>query len=158
MCNFSNYKKTITLIKKIAIRDKSTVLNIRPKNPPTTTTSPDHSTLQSTLQGNLPTKKLSQIATRTKLFGKHNYSLILLALLYDDNCIVTLTKKDLKVIKNNTAIIKGTRSTSGDSLWDIPIPQTTKILTNSIPTKPLSKITYPKPPQKLLNIILQTDK
>ena len=59
-----------------AIRDKSMLLNVCPNNPPTTTTLPDHSILQSTLQGNLPIQTLSQTATHTKLFKTLDHSLI----------------------------------------------------------------------------------
>ena len=65
---------------------------------------------------------------------------------------------DLKVVNNNTTIIKGTRSTSGDGLWDIPIPQNILPPKNPISTKAFTKITYPTPTSNSLNITLRTDK
>ena len=59
-----------------AINDKSTLLDVRLNNPPTTTTLSDHSTLQSTLQRDLPIKNLPTKATNTKLFNNLNHSLI----------------------------------------------------------------------------------
>ena len=83
--------------------------------------------------------------------------MISLGQLCDDNYIVVLTKKDLKAIKNNTTIIKGIRSTSGNNLWGIPIPQNTLPPKNPISTEVFSKITYPTATPNSPNIILTTD-
>ena len=101
---------------------------------------------------------MSQKATNTKLFHKLNHSLISLGHLCDNNCIVILTKKDLTVVKNNETIMKGTRSTSGDGLWDIPIPPKIYTYKNAKNNTFSSNITYPKPTQNSLDIILRTDK
>ena len=60
-------------------------------------------------------------------------------------------------MKNNKTIIKDTRSTSGDGLWDILIPRITNISKKIITNNPFSKVMYPKPAQNSLNIILRTD-
>ena len=116
------------------MRDENTLIIVWPNNPPTTTTLLNHSALQSTLQGNLPIKYLSETATNTKLFNNLNHCLISLGQLCDDSCTIILTKKNLKVIKNNSLILMDTRSTTGDSLWDIPIPQNEASQKNGEPT------------------------
>ena len=117
----------------------------------------NHNTLQSTLQGNLIIKYFSERATNTKLFNDLNHSLISLGQLCDDNCTVIMTKKNLKVIKNNSLILMDTRSTTDDGLWDIPIPQNEASEKNDGP-KAKNQITYPTPTPNSLDIILRTDK
>ena len=141
-----------------AMRDKNTLINVQPNNLPTTTTITNHSTLQSTLQGNQLIKCLSEIATNAKLFNNLNHSLISIGQLCDDNCTVILTKKNLKVIKNNSLTLMGTRSATGDGLWDIPILQNEASQKNGEPTAIKNKITYPTLTPSSLNIILRTDK
>ena len=51
----------------------------------------------------------------------------------------------------------GTRSTTGDGLWVIPIPQNEALQKNDGPTAK-NQITYPTPTSNLLNIIFRTDK
>ena len=51
----------------------------------------------------------------------------------------------------------GTRSTTGDGLWDIPIPQNEASQNNDRP-KAKNQITYPTPTPNSLNIILRADK
>ena len=51
----------------------------------------------------------------------------------------------------------GTRSTTGDGLWDIPIPQN-KASQNNDGSTAKNKITYPTPTPNSLYIILRTDK
>ena len=52
----------------------------------------------------------------------------------------------------------GTKSTTGDGLWDIPIPQNEASQKNGDPTAITNKIAYPTPTPNSLNIILRTDK
>ena len=41
--------------------------------------------------------------------------------LCDDACTVVLNDKSLLAIKHRNIVLRGTRSTFGDGLWDIPI-------------------------------------
>ena len=52
----------------------------------------------------------------------------------------------------------GTRSTTGDGLWEIPIPQNKASQKNSEPTAIKNKITYPTPTSNSFNIILRHNK
>jgi hypothetical protein len=56
--------------------------------------------------------------------------LISFAQLCDDNCIAIFTKYDVKLLKNNEIIIKGTRMPNG--LWSLPINCSTSHQANSI--------------------------
>ena len=75
------------------------------------------------MEGNIPLSALSDQATNTEIFPNLNHSLISLDQLCDDNCIITLTKQDRIIKKNNKTILQGKQSTSGDKLWQIPFPQ-----------------------------------
>ena len=73
---------------------------------------------------NLPYKQtLSTNATRISLFPRLHNKLISISQLCDDGCRVTFTKNIMTVSKNSKPVLIGTRSTSGDGLWDIHIPQ-----------------------------------
>jgi hypothetical protein len=47
--------------------------------------------------------------------------LISIGQLCNDNCTTILDKHKIKIFKNNTCVLSGTRNTA-DGLWDIPIP------------------------------------
>ena len=84
---------------------------------------PDSSTIQAKYKGYLPlTNKLTQKARSTIIFPHLHNNLLSIGQLCDDGCTVTFTNQNMKVFKNNTLILQGFRSNSGDGLWDIPIP------------------------------------
>ena len=84
---------------------------------------PNSSTLTSTETGDLPgLPTLSKTGKKTAIFNNLHTSLISLGQLCDDGCKVTLTKETLEAKKNGKTILVGNRSTSGDGLWDIPLP------------------------------------
>ena len=84
---------------------------------------PDRSVIKATHKGHLPyPTTLSPQATSTALFPNLHNNLISIGQLCDDNCQVLLTNRTMKVIKNNKEIINGARSTTGDGLWNIPLP------------------------------------
>ena len=111
---------------------------------------PNATFLHSNQGGQLPdpTGQLSTQGKKTVIFNNLHSSLISLGQLCDDNCEVNLNKNSLKVYKNKQIIMQGKRSTSGDKLWDIPIPTTTS------PTTP----TIPKVHPHSLNVIIRKDK
>lgn len=85
---------------------------------------PNSSSMTATATGELPLHDIiSTLGKKTAIFDSLHSSLISLGQLCDDNCIVVLGKKIMEVIKNNEVIIRGNRSTSGDGLWDIKLPQ-----------------------------------
>ena len=55
-CNITTKGDSAASNHYFTMRDKNTLINVQPNNASTTTTLPNHSTLQSTLQGNLPIK------------------------------------------------------------------------------------------------------
>ena len=77
------------------------------------------------VQGQLPlSKHLSTTACNAIVLPNlQSSSLISLGQLCDDNCVVTLDKKNLQVKKNNKVIMNGIRN-KNDGLWDIPITKT----------------------------------
>jgi hypothetical protein len=89
-----------------------------------------------TLKGNLPlSPKLSSTAQSAFVLDDlQTGTLISLAQLCDDDCIAIFDKYEVKILKNDRVIIKGTRMSNG--LWFSPI----------------------KPPHHQANGILRTDK
>ena len=57
-------------------------------------------------------------------------TLVSLAQLCDDDCIALFTKYDVKIIKNNTVLITGTRTPTG--LWSLPLHETPQHQANGI--------------------------
>ena len=110
---------------------------------------PNKETITTNLEGDISLPTLSQQATNAKIFPKLNYSLISLGQSCDNGYIVTLTKHDLIVKKNNQIVLKGNRRISGDKLLDIHLPQQNHQNHN---------YSYPAPTQHSLNIILRVDK
>ena len=141
-----------------ALRDTMVLESVTEDNNSTTVTLPDTSCITSIQKGTLPLDNLSSTAKETKIFPNLNHSLISLGQLCDDNCEVILTKEKLTAYKGKHKILEGTRSTSGDGLWDIPIslPQL-KPSPLTVPTqKPsFNNINHIKPS---LNVILRTNK
>ena len=95
--------------------------------------------------------------------------------LCDDNCTITLDKKQLKVFKQDQLIMQGQRSTSGDGLWDIPVAPTniksistasssnnitTTTKTKCFPEHALQKTSEKTPPisKNSINVIIRQDK
>jgi hypothetical protein len=89
-----------------------------------------------TLKGNLPlSPELSPTAQSAFVLNElQTGTLISLAQLCDDDCIVIFTKYNVKILKNDKVIITGTRMSNG--LWSLPL----------------------KPPQHQANGILRTHK
>lgn len=117
--------------------------------------------------GELPISTLiSTLGKRTSIFHHLHSSLISLGQLCDDNCIVILGKELLEVIKEGKVVLRGPQSTSGDGLWDIPLPQkphpTPTLLNISTPQqspvtiKPTPR--YPAPQKQTINVIIRKDK
>ena len=136
-----------------ALRDTIALDDVSDETTSVAVTLPDKSQISSVKRGKLPLKGLSNTATETRIFNDLNHSLISLGQLCDDDCKVILTKKKLIAYKNNQKILEGVRSTSGDKLWDIPIPLPS-------PKTPPISIPTPKSQQnsQSINIILRTDK
>ena len=97
---------------------------------------PNGELISSTKKGLLPlSKKLStNVSTAIILPGLKSASLISIGQLCDDNCDMYLNNKIILAVKNNEVIMDGKRNLT-DSLWDIPIQNTT-----------LSKFNHPLPP------------
>ena len=127
---------------------------------------PNSSWLKSFESGELPISTLiSALGKKTAIFDELHSSLISLGQLCDDNCVVVLGKYLLEVIKDNKVVLRGPRSTSGDGLWDIPLPQApdpTPTLLNINPTPRIipPSITQRTPTVKpqSLNVIIRKDK
>ena len=75
-------------------------------------TLPNNDTLQSTTMGNLPIPKLSSTASTAYVLPGFlsNTSLLSLGQLADDNCLILLDKKYLRIFKNFELILKGYRN------------------------------------------------
>ena len=135
-----------------ALRDTMALDEVQDDDIGVSTILPDKSIITSIQRAHLPIQNLSKVATDTKIFSDLNHNLISAGQLVDDNCKVLLRKKDCIVWKDNNIILQGKRSTSGDRLWDIPIPQ----------LQPSSTIVSPSqsstPQNHSINIILRTDK
>ena len=118
----------------------------------TVVTLPDSKSLSSNVQAELPlSSNLSPTAKQVELFPHLNHNLISLGQLCDDKCVVLLDKDKLLAlkmqkitIKGGTVKLEGKRSTSGDKLWDIPIPQ--KARTN-----------VPVPSPRSMNVIIRKE-
>jgi hypothetical protein len=95
-----------------------------------------------TLQGQLPlSKKLSSMAQSAfALDALKTGTLISLAKLCDDDCIAIFNKHDVKIIKDNEIIIKGSRMPNG--LWSLP-------LLNSAPHQANGMLGTDQPKQEL---------
>ena len=106
---------------------KAALNNMRQTSPPTTTIVPNHSCIQAHQQGNLSIPALLDSATNAKNSEDLNHSLMSLGKLCDDDYTVV-----------------------GDGLWDIPFPQNKT-------SHFKSNISYPKPTNKFINVILRTD-
>ena len=107
-----------------ALRDVDVLDDVRFDSPPTSVLLPDFSSLDSVATGQLPlSSSLTPASTKTTIFPTLQSSLISLGRLCDDDCTVLLDKRKLRALKNNKIILEGSRSTSGDGLWDIPLPQ-----------------------------------
>ena len=92
---------------------------------------PDRSIIKATHKGHLPFPSvLSPTATSTALFPNLHNNLISIGQLCDDNCQVFFTKNSMKILKNNNEIIQVARSTTGDGLWNIPLPSPTPTINN----------------------------
>ena len=129
-----------------ALRDASVLDAVHPDPIGTSVILPDKSSLTSVASGHLPLPtEFTPASTRTEIFDNLQSSLVSLGQLCDDNCTVVLTKGTLCAIKNDKIVLTGHRSTSGDGLWDIPIPQ------HSSPVAP-SPI-----PSPALNVIIRKD-
>ena len=96
---------------------------------------------------------MSSSAKRVEVFPHLNHNLISLGQLCDDKCTVLLDKNKLIAVQDadikitgGTVVLEGIRSTSGDKLWDIPLPQHKSKL-SSIPSSP-----------KSINVIIRKDK
>ena len=127
-------------------RDASVLDTVHPEPLGTSVILPDQSSLTSVASGHLPlTTEFTPAATRTEIFDNLQSSLVSLGQLCDDNCTVILNKNNLFAIKNDKVVLKGYRSTSGDSLWDIPIPQAT------------SPVAHPPILSSALNVIIRKD-
>ena len=112
-----------------ALQDKD-VLDDETDTPGIAVTLPDSTTLRTVKQAHLPFhSKLSTTGTKTEIFPHLNHILISLGQLCDDGCIVTLDKDELIAVKQGELVMKGIRSTAGDGLWDIPIPQSNTSIT-----------------------------
>ena len=101
--------------------DKAILQNTHP-NTSISVTLPNAQHIPSTLSGTIPLNNLLSTKAKmaTVLPNLHSSSLISLGQLCDDNCKVTLDKKELNVYKENTVVMRGFRNTK-DGLWDIPI-------------------------------------
>ena len=101
--------------------DKAILQNTHP-NTSISVTLPNAQPIPSTLSGTIPLNNLLSTKAKmaTVLPNLHSSSLISLGQLCDDNCKVTLDKKELNVFKENTVVMRGFRNTK-DGLWDIPI-------------------------------------
>ena len=108
-----------------ALRDTMVLDDVRDDTNGPTVILPDTSTLTATKKGRLPIPNLSPQARKTAIFDNLQNSLISLGQLCDDNCSVHLSKHKLVAIKDNKILLQGTRSKSGDGLWDIPLPAPT---------------------------------
>ena len=74
--------------------------------------------------GELPIPELlSTYSKKASIFEDLHSSLISLGQLCDDDCFALLGKHEMEILKNQKVILRGTRSNTGDGLWDIPIPQ-----------------------------------
>jgi hypothetical protein len=106
-------------------RDKGILNNVKNFRGPSVQL-PDSTMIPSTKQGELPISQLlSKKATQTSILPNlQSANLISLGQLCDDGCIIHLDKNDMKVIKNNTTVLRGLRNHS-DGLWDIPIYKST---------------------------------
>ena len=132
-----------------ALRDVDVLDNIKPSNG-TNVILPNSKHITSILSGSIPfTTTLSSAATETEVFPHLNHNLISLGQLCDDGCTITLDKHNLTATKNDKLIMKGTRSVSGDGLWDIPIP-------TQVPTSTPTHL--PSPNDKSINVIIRKDK
>ena len=106
----------------LALRDTMVLDDVRDDTNGPNVILPDTSTLTATKKGRLPIPNLSPQATKTANFDHLQNSLVSLGQLCDDNCSVHLSKHKLVAIKDNKILLQGTRSKSGDGLWDIPLP------------------------------------
>ena len=85
---------------------------------------PNSKTIKATHQGYLQlSDALTNQAQHTTIFKHLNNNLLSIGQLCDDNCIVIFTKNKVNVYKDNTLILQGYRSLSGDGLWNVPIYQ-----------------------------------
>ena len=80
----------------------------------------------------LPNNIINAPAKKVAVFDHLQNSLISLGQLCDDGCDVLLNKKKLFAVKDKKLVLEGTRSKSGDGLWDIPISQPPKQSMNVI--------------------------
>ena len=130
-----------------ALRDAEVLDNVHFDDPPTSVLLPDSSSIASVANGHLPlSSSLTPTSTKTTIFPNLQSSLISLGQLCDDDCTVILDKRKLRALKNNEVILEGSRSTSGDGLWDIPLPQPPRNVPRACPTN----ITAPS-----MNVILR---
>ena len=81
-------------------------------------TLPDNSSIQASMQGNLP---LHESLTLSSLVypALNNESLLSIGQLCDEGCIAVFDRKLLSIIKNKKLILQGYRNIR-DGLWDIP--------------------------------------
>ena len=88
-------------------------------------TLPDRSTIQATAKGTLNLHPLlSEQATTAHVFDDlTNTSLLSVGQLCDDDCTAIFDKTVMKIVKNGTTVINGTRN-NVDGLWDINLPLT----------------------------------
>jgi hypothetical protein len=106
--------------------------------------------LPTTLKGQLPlSKKLSPAAQSAFVLDiLQTGTLTSLAQLCDDDCIAIFNRYDVKILKNNQVIIKGTRMPN--SLWSVPILAS--------PNRQLNSVSILDPPAHQANGVLRTDK
>jgi hypothetical protein len=82
---------------------------------------PDGTIIRSSALGSLPLDNLSKPSRKVQVFKDlTSSSLVSIGQLCDDGCVVTLTRDDMKVIKEDTMILRGTRNTT-DGLWDVEL-------------------------------------
>jgi hypothetical protein len=104
-------------------KDQQALANLHDTPDGPSVTLPDSTNIQATQSGQLPFHPSLSHRAKTAhiLAGITDSSLISLGQLCDDDCVAILDKHKLKVFKDSTCILAGTRNTQ-DGLWDIPVP------------------------------------
>jgi hypothetical protein len=105
------------------IKDQQILTNLQATPFGPTVMLPDSSNIQATHSGQLPFHpSFSEKAKQAHVLdGITNASLISLGQLCHDGCVAILYKAKIKIFKDKTCVVDGTRNTS-NGLWDIRIP------------------------------------
>ena len=141
-----------------SMNDANVQNDVKPYSSSTSAVLPNHKTIISMKKGYLPFPHLSKIAGETKVFHSLKHSLISPGQLCNYYaCIINMNNHNLTVYKNKQKILQGLKSTNGDNLWNMYIPEP-----QNIPNKaqhPDNTLHQNKNNKKdVANIILQIDK